>query len=83
MDPIQHNRQIRSLIQQGFKMLYSLFLRQIQPEFLLNLLVDVAVFDIGDVGIDHEGYQVENEVGALSQDAKGGEAEIFEAGVVG
>ena len=40
------------------------------------------MFDMRDVGVDHECDQVENEVRALAEDGEGGEAVLFEARVV-
>lgn len=40
------------------------------------------MFDVGNVGIHHEGDKVEYEVGTLPQDGEGREAEVLESRVV-
>lgn len=82
MNPVQNHRKITRLVQQCFKMLDRLFLSQIQPEFVLELLVHVAVLDVRDVRIHHESDEVENEVRGLPEDGKRGEAERAEARIV-
>lgn len=82
MYPVQHDRNIRRLVQQRLKMLDGLLLRQIEPKLLLYLFMHVAVLDIGDIRVDHEGDEVEHEVRALAQDGEGREAEVLEARVV-
>lgn len=82
VNPVQHNRNIRRLIQQRLKMLDRLLLRQIQPELFLYLLVHIAVLDVRDVRVDHEGDEIKNEVRPLAQHGERREAEVLEALVV-
>ena len=82
MHPIQHSRKRRNIIQQLLKMLNRLFLRHLQTELSQYLFMYIAMFDMRDVRIYHEGNQVENEVGGFAEDGEGGETEVFEAGIV-
>lgn len=41
------------------------------------------MFDIGDVGVDHESNQIQNQIRAFAQDAEGCEAEMLESRIVG
>lgn len=54
MYPIKHCGQIRRFVQQRLEVLDSVFLCQIQTELLLDLLMNVAMFDIWYIRIYHE-----------------------------
>jgi hypothetical protein len=82
MNPIQHNGEIRRLVQQSLKVLDGIFLAQVQPKLLLDLFMYVSVLDVWDIGVDHKGDQVEDEIGALPENAEGGKAVVLEAHVV-
>lgn len=40
------------------------------------------MFNVGDVGVNHECDKVKDEVGTLAQDGEGREAEVFKSRVV-
>lgn len=82
MKSVHHLREITSLIQQRLKLLNRLLLRQLQQKLLLYLLMHVPVLDIRNIRVNHEGDEVEYQVGRLAQDGEAGEAEVLEAGVV-
>jgi hypothetical protein len=44
--------------------------------------VDIPVFNIGDVRVDHESDQIEYEVRALPENAESCKAEVFETRIV-
>jgi len=60
----------------------SFLLCEVQPEFLLKLFVHIAMFDIWDVCVHHEGDQIEDEVGAFPEDTVCSETEILEASIM-
>lgn len=82
MKSVKHHGNVRSFIQQNFKMFDRLLLCEVQAEFLLKLFMHIAVFDVWDVCVHHEGDQVEDKVGAFPEDAVCSEAEILEACVM-
>lgn len=55
---------------------------KIQSEFLLDLFVYIAVFDIWNVGVYHQGDQVQDKVCAFTQDGECCEAKVLETCVV-
>ena len=63
-------------------MLYRFLFREIEPELILYLFVYVTMLDVGNVGIDHESNQIQNEIGALAQDGECCETEILETCIV-
>ena len=83
MYPIKHRGNVTRLIQERLEMLQCLLLIQVQPKLILNLLVHIAVLDVRNVGVDHKGDEVENEVRTLTEDGEGGETVVLEAQVVG
>lgn len=82
MHPVQHNRDGRDIVEQLLEVLDRLLLCEVQAELAQHLFMDVPVFDVRDVCVDHQGNQVQDEVGALPQDAERSEAKILEACVV-
>ena len=83
MNSVQHDCEVRRLIQQGFEVFDRLFLGKIQSKLLLDLFVHIAVFDVRNVGIHHQGNQVKNEICTLAENRESREAEIFEPGIMG
>ena len=83
MDSIEDYCEVGRFIQQGFKVLDGFFFREIKSELLLYLLVNVPMFDVGNIGIHHESNQVKDQVGALAENSESREAEILEPRVVG
>lgn len=63
-------------------MLNRLLLREIQAKFAEDLLVYVAMFDMRDIGVHHQRYQVQDEVGTLAKDGERGKTEVLEACVM-
>lgn len=82
MDSVEYNCKVRCLIEQSFKMFDGILFRKVKPEFFLDLFVHITVFNVWNISIHHERHQIQNEIGALAKDGKGGEAEILEAGVM-
>lgn len=82
MHSVQDDCEWRRVVQQLLEMFYGLFFGHVQTEFAEYLLVHIAVFDVGDVSVGHEGHQVEDEVRAFPEDREGCEAELLEAGVM-
>lgn len=82
MNPIEHDRKVRRLVQQCLKVFNGLLFREIESELFLDLFVHIAMFDVRYVGVNHESDQVQNEVGALAQDGEGCEAKVLETCIV-
>lgn len=82
MDSIEYNREIAGFIQQRLEVFDCLLLTQIQSELFLDLLMDVAMSDIGDIRINHESNEVEDQVSTLAKNSECRETERFETGVV-
>ena len=78
MKSVKHHGNVRSFVQQNLEMFDSFLLCEVQPEFLLKLFVYVAMFNVWDICVHHEGDQVEDEVRAFSKDAVRSETEILE-----
>ena len=78
MNPIEHDRKVRRFIQQRLKVFDCFLFREIKPELVLDLFVHITVFDVGYVGVDHESDEIQNEIGALTQDGECCETKIFE-----
>jgi hypothetical protein len=82
MESVKYHGNVRSFIQQNFEMFDSFLLCEVQPEFLLELFVHIAMFDVRDICVHHEGDQVEDKVSAFPEDTVRSEAEILEACVM-
>ena len=82
MHPIQDSSEWRYVVEKSIKMFDRILVGQIQPELAQNLLMHVSVGNIGNVCIDHQRKQVENQVRALAKDDESCETEILEAAVV-
>ena len=82
MESVKYHGNVRSFIQQNFEMFDSFLLCEVQPEFLLELFVHIAMFDVWDICVHHEGDQVEDKVGAFPEDTVCSETEILEACVM-
>lgn len=83
MDSVEYHVEVRRLVQERFKVLNRLLFCEIQSKLLLQLFMNITMLDIGDVGVHHKRDQVEDEVGTLAKDAKGGEAVVLESQVMG
>ena len=83
MNAIQHHCEIRSFIEQRFKVFDSFFFRQVQSKLLLYLLVYIPVLDIWDICIHHQSNKIQDKVGAFAEDCEGCETEVLEAGIMG
>lgn len=79
---VQDDREVRSLVQEGLEMLDGFLLRQVQPKFILELLLNVAMLNVGNVGIDHQADEIHYEARRFAENREGREAEVPEAGVV-
>lgn len=62
------------------KLTNRIFLREMQAEFFLKLLVNIPLLHIRNVGLAHERHKVQNEIGTLSEDGECDEAKLLEAG---
>lgn len=82
MNPIEHDCKVRGLVQQRLKVFDGFLFREIQPELVLDLLMHITMFDIRNVGVDHESYQVQYEIGALAQDGESCETKILKTCIV-
>lgn len=82
MNPVKDNSKIGGLVQKRLEVFDRLLFGQIQPEFLLDLLVYISMLDIRDIRVHHERHQAENKVRALAEDGKGGETQVFEPRVM-
>src|SRR5882762_1232076 len=83
MDTVQHNCEIRRFVQQRLKVLNCFLFCEVQSELLLNLFVNIAVLDIWDISIYHQGNQIEDKVSTLPKDGESCEAEALKACIVG
>ena len=61
-------------------MFNCLLFRHFKAELPQHLLMNIAMFDMRDVGIDHKGDQIQNKVGTLPEDGECDEAKLLEAG---
>lgn len=82
MNPIEHDRKVRRLVQQCLKVFDRFLFREIESELFLNLFVYIAMLDIGDVGIDHESNQIQNQIRTLAQDGECCETKVLETCIV-
>jgi len=80
--PVQENSQVGSLVQESFEIFYGFLFSEIQAEFLLNLLVDIAMLDVWDIGIHHKCHQVQYEICTFTKSRERGETKAFEACIV-
>ena len=78
MELIKHRRDIRRFIENILKVLQGVLFRHIESKFLLNLLMDVTMFDVRNIGIHHEGHEIQNEVCTLPEDSECSEAIVLE-----
>jgi len=82
MKSIKHNSDVRCLVEQDLKVFDGLLFGKVESKLFLQLFMYIAVFDVRDVCIHHQGHQVENQICALSQNSERREAEVLETSVV-
>lgn len=82
MHPIQDSSKRRYVVQKSVKMFDRILVYQIQPKLAQNLLVHISVGNIRNIRVHHQRKQIENQVGALSEDDESRETEALEAAVV-
>ena len=63
-------------------MLNRLLFCKVEPEFFLELFVHIAVLDVRDVRIDHEGDQIQDQVRTLPQNRERCVTKVFKPRVV-
>lgn len=70
---------------QTLEMANGLFFAHLEMEAFADFEHGLVGFeaDVGDVGIDHEGKQVQDQVAGFAEGGVGREAVLFEGGVVG
>lgn len=60
----------------------GLLLGHLETKLSQHLFMDIAMLDMRDVGIDHEGDQVQDKVCTLAEDSERRKAEILESRIV-